>query len=142
MKISRKENKVEVLDKEGNSSLLSVEEARKLSANLLQIGIEIEGIESHVKDWQRIPMQYIALEASKGTDECEVGCWIKDQTKKNALRIVAADLEEIEWHIKEVFEQEETTIENYEENEEDLEFYRQALLDGEVYVFYQNEEDA
>ena len=134
--VKRKKVKIEILFEGKEQITLSVEEARKLSTELLQLGIEIEDIGDQVGEWQRIPMQYIAFEVSNELRTAEVSCWIKDQTKRNALVIAMADVEKIEWNIENLLEHEETTIEEYEEDEESLKYYEQALVDGEVYVIY------
>ena len=51
MKVIRNKNMIEVFDERNNSFSLSVNEARKLSTDLLQLGIEIEGTFSLANRW-------------------------------------------------------------------------------------------
>ena len=54
---------------------------------------------------ERIPMQYLIVEAAQGPTFCHekqfggatVGCWIKDQTKKNAYLVAKGWIEDHGW---------------------------------------------
>ena len=96
--------------------------------------------ESH----DRIPMQYLIIDAEQNEefdhDEvyggASVGCWIKNQTEKNAYLIAKVWIEENGWRIICLDEQYPISEEDYSDKPEGREYFEQALIDGEVFVFH------
>ena len=92
----------------------------------------------------RIPMQYLIIDAEQNEEfghsetygGAAVGCWIKNQTKKNAYLISKGWIEENGWNVIDLDQQSPITEEDYEENSEGKEYYEQALIDEEVFVFH------
>ena len=108
--------------------------------------------EIEYKHYERIPMQYLCIRASivesnelpewlfgdnKISEEVYVGCWIKDQTEKNAEYIAKGQIEEYSIIAEAIEVQHPITEKYYEDNDEydHLQYYEQALIDGEVLVF-------
>ena len=76
--------------------------------------------------YDRIPMQYLIFDAEQNEefDHSEtyggaaVGCWIKNQTKKNAYLIFKGWIEENGWNVIDLDQQTPITGEDYKENPE------------------------
>jgi hypothetical protein len=94
-------------------------------------------------EFERIPMQYLILDAAQyptvyhrekysGT---HVGCWIKNQTKKNAYLIARGWVEERGWVVLSLEDQHPVTADNFTNNPEGRRYFEQALIDDEVFVF-------
>lgn len=99
---------------------------------------------SEYPEHERIPMQYLiicaAQDPSFGHKEeyggANVGCWIRNQTKKNAYLIAKGWIEELGWVVLSLEEQYPVSGETYREKSEGRQYYEQALVDEEVFVFY------
>jgi hypothetical protein len=92
----------------------------------------------------QIPMQYLIIEAAPDPtyDHQEnyagssVGCWIKDQTETNASHIARGWIEAQGWVVLELTDQHPVTAETYKDKTEGREYFEQALIDSEVFVFH------
>jgi hypothetical protein len=93
-----------------------------------------------------MPIFYIQYQAvpTPGSEEFEtaggafVNCWVKVDSAHEAQDQASAALKEGGWTILAVEEEcREVTELYYSENDEGLEHFRQAVVDGECYVFYQ-----
>jgi hypothetical protein len=69
----------------------------------------------------------------------EVHCWIKDQTQRNAMHIAAGWVAEHGWVIGELLEQRPVSRIDFA-NTEYLQYFEQALIDGEVFLYEIEEE--
>ena len=127
----------------GEALELNAEEAQFLASNLFEFALHCQYSEAQLEeqDWVRIPMQYLHIYAEQdpdfGHDEnfagADVECWIKDQTAKNAYLIAKGWIEEAGWKCVELEEQGQISRDNHEED--DVEYYDQALIDEQVFVF-------
>jgi len=94
--------------------------------------------------YDKIPMQYLIFDAvpdltvdhEEGYAGASVGCWIKDQTPKNAYLIARGLIQDHGWVVLGLDEQYRITAEDYDDKPEGKEFFEQALLDNEVFVFH------
>ena len=92
---------------------------------------------------ERIFMQYLIIDAAQDPTVAHeeiyggaaVGCWIKNQTKKNAYLITKGWIEEQGWVVLSLEEQYPISEEDYKEKQEGKEYFEQALIDDEVFVF-------
>lgn len=93
---------------------------------------------------ERIPMQYLIIDAAQDPTHhhdkeyggATVGCWIKNQTKKNAYLIAKGWIEENGWVPLSLEDQISVSERDYEGKAEGRKYYDQALIDDEVFVFY------
>jgi hypothetical protein len=93
---------------------------------------------------QRIPMQYLIVDAAQDPTflhETEyagatVGCWIKNQTKKNAFLIAKGWIEDLGWLVISLKEQYPVSEETYRQKSEGWQYFEQALIDDEVFAFF------
>jgi hypothetical protein len=78
---------------------------------------------------------------SEAFEECGgayVNCWVTAISEEEARKTATAAIQESKWKILSMEEAcREVTEEHYSGDEESLEHYRQAALDGECYVYYQ-----
>ncbi len=88
-------------------------------------------------------VQYHA-EPLPGSEEFEtcggayVNCWIEATSADAALKMTSATVADSGWTIVSVEEEcVEVTEDSYADDEEGLEYFRQAVSDGECYVFYE-----
>ena len=65
-----------------------------------------------------------------------VSCWIKDQTLRNALHIAKGWIQDAGWFVEEIEEQYPVTAEDYTDKPDSAQYYAQALIDGEVFVYH------
>ena len=65
-----------------------------------------------------------------------VNCYIEADTFEEADFIAKGDLEKNQWRILELDDARIVSREDYADEDEDLEFYQQALIDKEVFVFH------
>ena len=92
---------------------------------------------------ERIPMQYLIIDAAqdptfahkKVCEGATVGCWIKNQTKKNAYLIAKGWIEDQGWVSLSLEDQYPISEEAYKEKPEGKQYFDQALIDEEVFVF-------
>ncbi len=127
----------------GKPADLSPAEARELARDLIELSLTLEYSFNEIdrEDWMRIPMQYLHIYAEQDPefdhDEmfagADIECWIKDQTRKNALIIAQAWIEEAGWRVVELEEQGEILREDHADD--DVEFFDQAVFDEQVFVF-------
>jgi hypothetical protein len=95
-------------------------------------------------DEDRILMQYLILSAepqagTPASDEyggAHVGCYIKDQTSLGAFDLAKKMIQEYGWNVLELEEQYSISAQTYENKSDGKEYFEQALIDGEVIVFY------
>lgn len=67
-----------------------------------------------------------------------VNCWVKANSELEARKQTSTAIKESGWTILAIAEQcREVTDREYAEGDEGLEYYRQAVMDGECYVFHQ-----
>jgi hypothetical protein len=99
---------------------------------------------------ERMPMQYLVLEAAQDPTfqhgdtygGAQVGCWIKDQTEKNAYLIAKGWIEAQGWVVLSLDQQKRILLESYADGDEGKQYFEQALIDEEVFVFYTFSKDA
>jgi hypothetical protein len=92
---------------------------------------------------QRIPMHYLIIEAvqdpmHRHEEEyagASVGCWIKNQTRKNACLIAKGWIEEHGWVVLSLEDQQVVSEGDYTDKSEGREYFEQALVDEQVFVF-------
>lgn len=93
-----------------------------------------------------MPIFYIQYEAvpAPGSEDFEttggafVNCWVQVESIQEAQKLTAAAVMGRGWTIRAVEEEcREVTELYYSENDEGVEHYRQAVADGECYVFHQ-----
>jgi hypothetical protein len=86
--------------------------------------------------YQAVPaLQSEALEDSGGA---YINCWVKADSEMHAREIATQAIEATNWRIVSVEEEcREVTEEDFSENAKGLEYYRQAIVDGECYVYHQ-----
>ena len=72
----------------------------------------------------------------KDTGGAFINCWVKAASIEAAKNMAENAISENQWKVLKLEESFPVTIENYIEEEELLEFYQQAEIDGEVYVYY------
>jgi hypothetical protein len=136
---------------------LTADEAQELASRILEAAALAIGEDPEENDWVRIPMQYIRgaaerldlevegqaepAEPAADTAEddltgaaAEVHCWIKDQTQRNAMHIAAGWIAEHGWVLGELLEQRSVTRADFQ-NTEYLQYFEQALIDGEVFLY-------
>jgi len=93
----------------------------------------------------RIPMQYLIIDAvpdptfehKEDHAGATVGCWIKEQTTKNAYHISRGWIEENGWVVLNLDEQYPITEQAYEDEPDGKEYFEQAQIDGEVFAPYE-----
>lgn len=89
-------------------------------------------------------MQYLVIAAAPDPtynheQECggaHVGCWIKNQTRRNAWLLAKGWLEELGWVPLSLEEQQLVTADTYADNPDARRYFEQALVDDEVFVFH------
>lgn len=89
-------------------------------------------------------MQYLIIDAAQDptfAHEKEyggalVGCWIKNQTGKNAYLIAKGWIEDHGWVVLSLQEQYPVSEETYREKADGRQYFEQALIDDEVFVFF------
>jgi hypothetical protein len=97
------------------------------------------------EEHDRIPMQYLIIEAApdltfdqkdRNIVGSAVGCWIKNQTKTNALHVARGWIEAQGWVVLDLIDQYPVSSETYKNKTEGREYFEQALTDDEVFVFH------
>jgi hypothetical protein len=63
-------------------------------------------------------------------------CWINDPTRDRAFDKAINIIRDQGWNVEEILEDYPISKEDYADKPEGLEYYEQALLDGEVVVFF------
>ena len=86
-------------------------------------------------------LRYDALPGKTHPDRATVGdtyicCWIDRKTLATADRVARRHIKSEKWEILERDAGEKVTEQDYEDGDNGLDFYRQALTDGDVYVFH------
>ncbi|HNQ21759.1 MAG TPA: hypothetical protein PKK06_01550 [Phycisphaerae bacterium] len=122
---------------------LTPEQARAVSRDLLELSIQLEYGEKANPDWFRVPMQYLRIYAepepqSEHAKDCGgayVACWIKEQTRPNALHIAKGYIQEDGWRYVCLEEQCPVRRADYE-GDERLEYYDQAVIDEHVFIVH------
>jgi hypothetical protein len=135
---------------------LTADEAQELASRIFEASALAAGEDPEENDWVRLPMQYLRASAERmelglegqpeapaaGAEDddlssgtaAEVHCWIKDQTQRNAMHIAAGWVAEHGWAIGELVEQRPVTRKDFADTEY-LQYFEQALLDGEVFLY-------
>jgi len=72
----------------------------------------------------------------KGTGGAFINCWIKATSIEAAKNMAENSINENNWKILSLEESFLVNEEHYKENDESREFYQQAVIDGEVYVYH------
>jgi hypothetical protein len=93
---------------------------------------------------ERIPMQYLMIDAAqdptfaheKFYDGATVGCWIKNQTKKNAYLVAKGWIEDHGRVSLSLEDQYPVSEVDYKEKSEGKQYFEQALIDEEIFVFH------
>ncbi len=85
-------------------------------------------------------IQYECIPSPESEDYAEYGgafisCWLKTNSIENAKLLAEKSIKENHWVVKKLEESYPVQSKDYDENEENLEYYQQAEIDGEVYVY-------
>jgi hypothetical protein len=128
---------------------LTPDAANELAGQLLEAAMLAQGTDPDEADIVRVPMQYVIVQAERlpldnvtesdepdelrGATRAEVHCWIKDQTHRNGLHIIAGTVAEHGWVVTEIVEQAAVTRDDFEG--EYLQYFEQALTDSEVFLY-------
>ena len=64
-----------------------------------------------------------------------ISCWIKAVSMKAARKIAELAIQENKWIVQGLEESYPIKQKNYEKDDESLEYFQQAEIDGEVYVY-------
>ncbi len=92
-----------------------------------------------------MPIYFIQYEARPTPNSQEflkygggfVNCWVKASSPEKAREVATKAINENGWHILTIEEDcREVSEHSYLEEKEGLEYYEQATLDGECYVFH------
>ena len=123
----------------GSTVELTVGEARAVAMRLIEKALEAETSDAPA-EIGRIPMQFLLLAAEQADDSgtaetCDVGCWIADQTRTNAFHIAYGWVSGNGWEVLEVVEHRPVTRADYESQPEQLPYFEQAIIDGEVFLY-------
>jgi hypothetical protein len=89
-------------------------------------------------------MQLVRIEAKQSRQYAHekwyagayIDCYIKDQTEENALYVAKGWIAKNGWEVLDVEEQRQIEQDAYEEGTDGREYFQQALLDEEVFVYY------
>ncbi|RIJ42485.1 hypothetical protein [Pontibacter oryzae] len=65
-----------------------------------------------------------------------IKCWIESENFKQADIVARNEIEEMNWNVLVLDEAYTITREDYLEDKNGLEYYEQALIDKQVYVFH------
>lgn len=128
---------------------LTPDEANDVAGQLLEAAMLAQGTDPDEVDIARVPMQYVIVQAERlpldnvtesdepdelrGATRAEVHCWIKDQTHRNGLHIIAGTVAEHGWVVTEIVEQAAVVRDDFEG--EYLQYYEQALTESEVFLY-------
>ncbi|MBY0457924.1 MAG: hypothetical protein K2V38_11340, partial [Gemmataceae bacterium] len=147
----------------GGATTLTADEAQELAARVFEAAARAKGDPDD--DATRLPMQYLRVAAERleiteegdeaappdgagegtGEDEpegdfAEVHCWIRDQTRTNALHLAYGCIVANGWFVTEILEHETVTRDDFTDGEY-LEFYDQALAESDKFLFEIEDED-
>lgn len=92
----------------------------------------------------RIPMQFLIIGAAQDPTfsheedygGASVGCWIKNQTRKNAYLVAKGWIEDHGWVPLSLEDQHPVSKADYDDDTKGRRYFEQALTDEEVFVFY------
>ncbi len=73
---------------------------------------------------------------SQAAAEAYVSCWISDSEKDSALEKATSLINAHGWGVVNIVEDYQVSRDDYLLKSEGLEYYEQALIDGEVVVFF------
>lgn len=136
---------------------LTTEEALSLARSLSDAAAtrvkaeEATDVESEDdEDRIRLPMQLVILDVERDPEipaednnlapTAQVCCWIKEQTRANAVHVAIGWVNDSDWIITNVAEQRLVDRSDFEGSEL-LAYYEQALTDDEVFLYVTSEED-
>ena len=93
---------------------------------------------------ERNPMQFLMFEGEQDPSfphkeefgGAFINCWIKNQTSQNAIYVSKGWIEKSGWKIKQIEDHKIVTEQDYENGEDGREYFEQALIDEEVFVFH------
>ena len=159
VEVSQDGDKVTLKAPAGGTTLTS-DQAQELASRIFEAAARAGGDDPVENDWVRLPMQYLRLAAERldfapegdenkvpapNSDEpdgstAEVHCWIKDQTQGNAMHIAAGNIAEHGWYVAEVIEHRTATRAEFADTEY-LQYFEQALVDSEVFLYEIEEDD-
>lgn len=129
--------------------VLTDNEALELSGRLIDAAARAGGQDPEEQDWARVPMQYLRLMGEEHPDDLEEGaeprtaeihCWIRNQTRTNAMHVACGWLNNDDWYVTEVLEQRSVSRDDFADGEF-LFYYEQALIDEEVFLYDIDGED-
>lgn len=63
-------------------------------------------------------------------------CWIRDGSIQEALQLLPATLVQYGYEVDQVLDAKTISRDNYDEGDEGLQYYEQAMIDDVVVVFY------
>ncbi len=120
---------------------LTPQEAVLIGNDLVELGNSKlrEEADEEIYPWMRIPMQFLLMEVKPlGDDSGErayISCWIRDQSPENAALLAGAHAGEFGWQLERIVRQDRVNRETYANDEENLHYFDQALIDEIVLVF-------
>ncbi len=129
---------------------LTPDEARGLGVALLKSAEVATPVDPDNPTDKRIPMQYLQIEAStENTDDPKaegsqtgiVHCFIRDQSSTNAVYIAVGWVSSEGWDVLQIIENASVTATDFADTDL-LQYYEQALVDDEVFVFEEVDEEA
>ncbi len=130
-------------------TFLTIPEAQGVAVALLKAGETAAAAFDPVNPPQtRLPMQYLQIEAvTDNSDSPEeqaeqgiVHCWIRDQSPDNAVYIAVGWISSEGWDVLQILEHKPVSATDFQDSDL-LEYYEQALVDNEVFVFEIVDED-
>ncbi|MFC2173174.1 hypothetical protein ACFLU6_11160 [Acidobacteriota bacterium] len=121
---------------------LTADQARSVSRDLLELSISLDYSDGAAQHWQRMPMQYLRFFAEQSPSSLNdevfggayVSCYIKDQTKQNAIYIAHGHIHHYGWRALRLEKHCELKREDFSDDD-NSKYYDQAFIDGEVFVF-------
>jgi hypothetical protein len=86
-------------------------------------------------------LQYESVPSSKSEDFNDIGgayinCWIKANSLAGAKKLAESNIKDNEWVIIKLEESYPVNMDFYENNDEFLQYFLQAEIDDEVYVYH------
>ena len=86
-------------------------------------------------------IQYESIPTEESKDYKDIGgtvinCWVKATSVEAAKAMAESAINQNHWKALNLEESFSVNEEYYEEDDESLEFYQQAVIDGEVYVYH------
>jgi hypothetical protein len=122
----------------------TLELSRQLTESLLQLEATAEP-DSEASEQMRVPMQLLVLAAERdpdaegpkdedAADRALIYCWIKGQTRMNAIHIAVGSVNETDWIVTDLKEHQAVKREDFAGDDFE-QYFDQALTDEEVFLY-------